>query len=227
MGGSTAHEAAGVPCCCLYHFDGYSTSSSRRSCTAIYSRRYSPGGRIIGTILSKLGIGRAGSCLLFPSGSLSRTTIGQSDWCAHLTQRQLPAHTLCKGRWTWIVGRSKVSRGYVDRSMLSYPLLRFIEHAHSRGTPLYAVELYAICVDNRWRHPPFRSAVHPRAINPPTAPAGSDLAPLKPAVHGAAHELLEEMVAAAADLANRFARGRKESILRVRCCGRAFLPPYR
>jgi hypothetical protein len=38
--------------------------------------------------------------------------------------------------------RAKVSRGYVDRSMLSHPLLRFIEHALSRSTPLYADELF-------------------------------------------------------------------------------------
>jgi hypothetical protein len=38
-----------------------------------------------------------------------------------------------------------------------------------------------------------------------------------------AHKLLDEM--AAADLADRIARGREGSILR--CCGRAFLPLYR
>jgi hypothetical protein len=38
--------------------------------------------------------------------------------------------------------RAKVLRGYVDRSMHSYPLLRFIKHALSRSTPLYADELF-------------------------------------------------------------------------------------
>jgi hypothetical protein len=38
--------------------------------------------------------------------------------------------------------RAKVSHGYVDRSILSYPPLRFIEHALSRSTPLYAGELF-------------------------------------------------------------------------------------
>jgi hypothetical protein len=38
--------------------------------------------------------------------------------------------------------RAKVSNGYVDRLMLSYPLLRFIEHALSQSTPLYADELF-------------------------------------------------------------------------------------
>jgi hypothetical protein len=63
--------------------------------TAIFRDVILEGGRTIGTILSKLGIVRAGVCLFFPR-SPSCTTIGHSVWCAHLTYRQLPPHTLCQ-----------------------------------------------------------------------------------------------------------------------------------
>jgi hypothetical protein len=63
--------------------------------TAIFRDIILEGGRIIGTILSKCGIVRAGACLFSPR-SPSCTTIGHSVWCAHLTHRQLPPHTLCQ-----------------------------------------------------------------------------------------------------------------------------------
>jgi hypothetical protein len=63
--------------------------------TAIFRDVILEGGRIIGTILSKLGIVRGGACLFSPR-SPSCTTIGHSVGCAHLTHRQLPPHTLCQ-----------------------------------------------------------------------------------------------------------------------------------